>query len=492
MNSTQSPGLNHEAPSPFRFEKTPRACRIVGTMGPASSSPGIVEDMLLAGMNIARLNFSHGNYTSHEAIARTVRETALEMQKPVALLQDLQGHKIRVGKVQGEEPLCLYEGQEIYLGYGETVCAERIGIDYPQVTQYVYPGHLVFLDDGSIELETLSSKDNDLYCRVNLGGRLGSRKGAIFPDSDLSFPLLNEKDKADTHFGIALGVDMVAMSFVRSATEILEMRRHLATGGNKHSFIVAKIEDRKGIDNLDEILHAADAVLIARGDLGVTLPREKVPGIQKAIIEQANAAGTPAITATQMLESMTFHDKPTRAEVNDVYSAAIDGSDAVMLSGETATGRYPVRAVREMDRICREAEKAPRDRPEAIPVQGKRDMHAKMAASAVNLARNTEACCIVAFSLSGETLRALAAARSNVPVYGVVVEERLLRQLLLHWGLSLTTTRYQKKLEDLIDPTLQKLRADGIVAANERVVVMAGEAEANARETHSLKLYILE
>jgi pyruvate kinase len=475
----------------FRFEKTPRACRIVCTIGPSSSSRVVLEQMLRSGMNVARLNFSHGSYESHAATVRTLRKTARDLRQPVAILQDLQGHKVRVGQVQNQATLPLEEGQRIYLGAGQTITAERIGIDYPGISNYVFAGQSIFLDDGSIELEVLSNHGNDLHCQVKLGGELGSRKGVIFPDSQLNFPLLNAKDEADAHFGLSLDIDMVAMSFVRSATEILEMRLRLAAWGRKDSFIIAKIEDRKGIDNLDEILQVADGVLIARGDLGVTLPRQTVPSIQKTIIQRANALGVPVITATQMLESMVTHDKPTRAEVNDVYYAVIGGSDAVMLSGETASGRYPVRAVQEMDRICREAEKELRSRTGNIPVRGRQDMHDKMAASAVNLARNTEAHCLLAFSLSGATLRALSAARSNVPVYGVVVEERVLRQLLLHWGLSLITMPHEEKLEDLIGPALQKLQEHGIVTAKDRIVVIASEAELGAKETYLFKLFVL-
>jgi pyruvate kinase len=478
--------------SSFNFKKTPRACRIVCTIGPSSDSPAILEKMLLSGMNIARLNFSHGSHESHEAITHEIRKTAKHLMQPVAILQDLQGHKVRVGNVQHQEFIYLQEGQEIHLGPGETVSTERIGIDYQNITHYVTPGQHVFLDDGSIELEVLSTKGDDLRCLVNLGGELRSRKGVIFPDSHLSFPLLNPKDEIDARFGVSLDVDMVAMSFVRSAVEIIEMRLRLAAWGKKDSFIVAKIEDRKGVDNLDEILHVVDAVLIARGDLGVTLPREKVPGIQKAIIQQANAFGVPVITATQMLESMIYHDKPTRAEVSDVYSAVIGGSDAVMLSGETASGHYPIRAVQEMDRICREAEKELRSFNNEIPVRGKQNMHDKMAASAVNLARNIKACCILAFSLSGETLRALSAARGNVPIYGVVVEERVLRQLLLHRGHSLITMPHQEKLEDLIDPALKQLREQGIVNTNDWIVVIARQAEPGAKEAYLFKLYLLE
>lgn len=491
MTSKNQTIAGEEWLSSFRFEKNPRACRIVCTIGPSSRSPDILEKMLVAGMNVARLNFSHGSHDSHEATAQEIRKAAQRLMKPVAILQDLQGHKVRVGKVQ-HQPICLKEGQEVFLGHGESISHERIGIDYQNITHYVTTGQHIFLDDGSIELEVLSTREEDLHCRVNLGGELSSRKGVIFPDSHLSFPLLNEKDENDARFGVALDVDMVAMSFVRSATEILEMRLRLAAWGKKDSFIVAKIEDRKGIDNLDEILHVADAVLIARGDLGVTLPREKVPSIQKAIIHQANVFGIPVITATQMLESMVYHDKPTRAEVNDVYNAVTGGSDAVMLSGETASGRYPIQAVQEMDRICREAEKELRSSRGEIPVRGRQDMHDKMAASAVNLAHNTEASCILAFSLSGATLRALSAARSNVPVYGVVVEERVLRQLLLHWGHSLITMPHKEKLEDLIGPALTQLQEGGIIRPHNKIVVMASQAEPGAKETYLFKLYLLE
>jgi pyruvate kinase len=478
--------------SSFNFEKNPRACRIICTIGPSSDSPAILEEMLLSGMNIARLNFSHGSHESHEIIAHEIRKTAQHLTRPVAILQDLQGHKVRVGDIQHQESISLYEGQKICLGPGEIVSTKRIGIDYQDIAHYVAPGQHIFLDDGSIELEVLSINGDDLHCRVNLGGKLRSRKGVIFPNSHLSFPLLNPKDEIDARFGVSLDVDMVAMSFVRSAVEILEMRLRLTAWGRKDSFIVAKIEDRKGVDNLDEILHVADAVLIARGDLGVMLPREKVPGIQKEIIRQANAFGVPVITATQMLESMTYHDKPTRAEVSDVYGAVLGGSDAVMLSGETASGRYPIRVVQEMDRICREAEKELRNFNNEIPVRNRQNMHDKMAAAAVNLARNVKAGCILAFSCSGETLKALSAARGNIPIYGVVVEERVLRQLLLHRGHSLITMPHEEKLENLIAPALKQLREQGIVSTNAWIVVIARQAEPGAKESYLLKLYLLE
>ena len=481
------------------FEKAPRACRIVCTLGPASSSPVVLEQMILAGMNVVRLNFSHGTHDSHRQTVDTLRQVSTQLSRPVAILQDLQGHKVRTGSLVGETPMQLQTGQEIRVGHGATLSAERLGIDYVGIVQHVAPGHRLYLDDGAIELQVLAIEGEDLRCQVRVGGELGSRKGVICPDSDLSFPLLNEKDLDDGRFGVQLQVDMVAMSFVRSATEILEMRLRLAEWGAPQPFLVAKIEDRKGIDNLDEILYVADAVLIARGDMGVTLPREQVPQIQKVMIRQANAMGVPAITATQMLESMSLYSKPTRAEVNDVYNAVLDGTDAVMLSGETALGRYPVLAVQEMDRICRTAEAVLVRNP--LPIQGKEGLHRalgaeglrhQIAAAAGTLANGLQARCILAFSRSGRTLRALSAARCSVPVYGVVPEERLLHQLLLHWGLSLTVMPYKEQLADLVDPMLDSLRQTDIATASDRVLVVASTLEPNGQASYLLKLYAPE
>jgi pyruvate kinase len=481
------------------FEKAPRACRIVCTLGPASASPEVLEQMILAGMNVARLNFSHGTHDSHQRTVETLRAVSTRLGQPVAILQDLQGHKVRTGVLKDEAPIQLQTGQKIRVGPGETLSAERLGIDYAGVVQHVAVGHRLYIDDGAIALQVLTIEGEDLVCQVQAGGQLSSRKGVIFPDSDLDFPLLNEKDLVDVRFGIHLQVDMVAMSFVRSAMEILEMRLRLADWGVARPFLVPKIEDRKGIENLDEILCVSDAVLVARGDMGVTLPREQVPSIQKAMIRRANTMGVPVITATQMLESMMHYTTPTRAEVNDVYNAVLDGTDAVMLSGESASGRYPVLAVQEMDRICRAAEAVLEHNPLPIPgkegprrVLGPEGLRHQIATAAGNLAHGMQARCILGFSRSGRTLRALSAARCPVPVYGVVPEADILHQLLLHWGLSLTVMPYQEQLADLVDPVLHALRRDGIITGSDRVLVVASTVESNGEAHYLLKLYAPE
>ncbi len=476
----------------MRLEKSPRACRIVCTLGPASRSVDVIEKLILAGMNVARLNFSHGDHESHKKCAERVRETAARVGRVVAVMQDLQGHKVRVGHLETEEPLSLETGSEITIGPGESVTPERIGIDYADVSESVLPGHHVYIDDGSIDVRVLSVRAGDLVCGVEVGGELKSRKGVIFPDSDLVFPPINEKDLEDARFGASLDVDMVAMSFVRSAEEIVKMRSSLAGWGVRDSFIVAKIEDRKGIENLDEIVEEADALLIARGDMGVTLPRERVPGIQKRILRKANARGVPVITATQMLESMTQHHKPTRAEVSDVHNAVLDGTDAVMLSGETASGRYPVESAREMDRICRAAEREMKHFARTLVVTGKEGIRDKMAEAASTLARNVDAVCMLGFSLSGSTLRALSVARCSVPVYGVVADSKLLRRLILSHGLSLATMPVKQNLSDLVDPMLDRLKEETIIASGDRVVVVTGVSEPGDRKSHLIKLYEIE
>jgi pyruvate kinase len=448
--------------------------------------------MIRAGMNVARLNFSHGTHQSHRDTFNRLRDACRSIGREVAVMQDLQGHKVRVGTVVTGDALRLALGQIIRLGSGDSVTLERIGIDYDGIDKFVEPSHHIYLSDGMIDLKVVDKKGRDLVCEVIIEGVLDSRKGAIFPHSNLEFPLINEKDLIDAEFGAELGVDMIAMSFVRSATEIFEMRIRLEEWGAGDSFIIAKIEDRKGIDNIDEILDATDGILIARGDLGVTLPREQVPAIQAQIIRKANTRGVPVITATQMLESMIDQHRPTRAEVTDVYGAIVAGSDAVMLSGETASGRYPVQAVEEMDRICRVAEvELGKRHPVAVQIKGREGLHDRMAEATVTLVKRMKARCVIGFSLSGATLRSLAAAHIGVPVYGVVNSLRVARQLLLHRGLTLLTMPQTKQLADLINPLLDRFKAEKVISAGDHVVIVAGEIDDQGRSTYLAKVVVI-
>ena len=476
----------------MKFQPAPRTWRIVATLGPSSNSEETLAKMIHAGLSVARFNFSHGTHDSHRDLAATVRRVSARVGEPIAVLQDLQGHKVRTGRVQGVEALALEQGDSILLGQGEGIHPERIGVDYENITRHVGAGEKVYLDDGLIRLEVVTQEGDDLRCNVAVGGLLKSRKGVIFPDSHLSFPLINKKDLDDARFGVELGVDMIAMSFVRSAAEIIEMRERLAEWGQPTAFVVAKIEDPIGVSNLEGILTVADAILVARGDLGVTLPRECVPGVQKNIIRSANARGVAVITATQMLESMTSVDQPTRAEVNDVYNAVLDGTDAVMLSGETASGKYPVLSVEEMDRICAAATKDRLEFGVGKLVEGRLGLHAQLAEAAARIAQTTEATAILAFSVSGVTLRALSAARCTVPVYGVVADDLVRRRLQLHWGLSVVTQPVQENTADLIEAVLRQMVEHGVCSQGDRVVVVGGTKKPQSRMSPSLKIHVVE
>jgi len=474
----------------MKFEKNPRVSRIICTIGPASDKLQTMERMINAGMNIARINFSHGTHEKHKNTFKRLRQASQKAEQDIAILQDLQGHKVRVGRLREGDALELAAGSIVRLGFGEWVTAERIGIDYLKIVDFAETGHHIFMDDGMIDLRALRSEGEDLVCEVIIGGMLKSRKGIIFPNSKLEFPLINKKDIDDAQYGVHLGVDMTAMSFVHSATEIFEMRIRLGERGAKNSFIIAKIEDRIGIENIDEILDAADGILIARGDMGVSLPREQVPVVQAQIIQKANTRGVPVITATQMLESMIYYHRPTRAEVNDVYNAIISGSDAVMLSGETATGRFPVQAIEEMDHICRAAEKELRKRqPDTVRIEGKERLHDRMAEAVATLAKNMKAACVIGLSLSGSTLRSLSSAHIAVPICGVVDNVELLRQLLLHRGLSIVTMPRSNRLSDLVDPLLDRLSEEGVIVSGDRVVVVSGKVDKQGRNTYLAKVY---
>ena len=466
-----------------------RPWRVVATIGPSSESPETLRRLVRSGVDVARLNFSHGTPESHRRVAVQLREIAAEEQRPVAILQDLQGHKIRVGRVVQGDAMPLEPGQTIRVGYGEHVEPGRIGLDYPEPARSAEPGHDIYLDDGTLKLLVEKIDGDDLVCRVRVGGELRSRKGVIFPHSDLKFPLIEAHDLEDARFGVELGVDILAMSFVRSAREIVEMRSRLNEWGNETPSIVAKIEDRNGINNLDEIFDEADGILVARGDLGVTLPREHVPGVQKDIIRRANVRGVAVITATQMLESMVYVEQPTRAEVNDVYNAIVDGTDAVMLSGETATGKYPVEAVEEMHRICAAAAEDYVPEARVAPPPG---FHHPVARAAADMAASIGARAIITFTLGGRSARALSATRTTVPIHAIVADERIGRQLRLHWGLDVTALPLNDNLRELVSAAQRKLCRAGVCAPGDYVVIVAGTKQTSGADSPLVRIHRVE
>ena len=337
-----------------------RRAKIVCTLGPASRNPDVLREMIISGLDVARLNFSHGTHEDHKEVYELVRSISQDVGKPVAILQDLQGPKIRVGKfADGATELSI--GQRFCITVDDIVgSAERVSTTYKLLAKDVKPGDILLLDDGLLRLRVADIDGNDVWTEVEIGGTLKNNKGINLPGAAVTAPSMTAKDKADLKFGLTLGFDYIALSFVRSPLDVHMLRAMLPNNQGRLPHIISKIEKPEAIESLEDIIAVSDGIMIARGDLGVELPPEQVPIIQKRAIDMAIGAGRQTITATQMLESMTINPRPTRAEASDVANAVMDGTDAVMLSGETATGRYPIEAVRMMRRVITAAEQSER------------------------------------------------------------------------------------------------------------------------------------
>ena len=454
--------------------------KIVCTLGPASSSPAMLADMLASGMDVVRLNFSHGTHEEHGAVLKTVREAVARTGAGVSVLQDLQGPKIRIGEL-GVPSFDLRKGETLVITTVPVIGGPgRVSTTYAALASDVRAGSDILLDDGKLRLTVRRVAGSEVECEVVVGGRLSAHKGINLPGVAVSAPSLTAKDVADLEFGLAEGVDYVALSFVRTADDVRELRRAIDSrrGPGERPLIIAKIEKPQAIANIDEIIGASDGVMVARGDLGVELPTEDVPMLQKMIIARCNSAGKPVIVATQMLESMIESPRPTRAEASDVANAVLDGGDAVMLSGETSVGKYPVEAVRIMDRIIRkvESEKPGRRRLAAETKPGVADRHDALGLSACLLAGQMRAAAIVTVTNSGQTARVIARYRPDPPIIAVTDSARTLRSLGLVWGVRGMVV---ENLGDDSDRSLvrvqEALLAAGGVKRGEYVVLLAGQ-----------------
>ncbi|MDX9787488.1 MAG: pyruvate kinase [Desulfobacterales bacterium] len=449
--------------------------KIVATIGPASNTPAVLKALIEAGMNVARLNFSHGNYESHAEVIRMIRSLSRSMSRPVGILLDLQGPKIRVGKLVDGQSVLLLANQVFSITSRPILgTAEIVSTTYQHLPSDVETGNAILLDDGLIRLRVESKTGDTVLCRVINGGVLKENKGINLPGVTVSAPSLTEKDKKDVNFGIQNGVDYFALSFVRTADDLCQIKALMHAQGVNIP-VIAKIEKQEAVENLEAILDVADGIMVARGDLGVEMQPELVPTIQKQIIKNAVRRNRPVITATQMLETMTINPIPTRAEASDVANAILDGTDAVMLSGETASGSYPVQAVQMMAKIAAEAEKSPFMNYNMYYEQNLKDIIAHaVAQSAVNLLHETDAKCLLVFSQSGKTAKQVSKQRPSRPVYAFTSSKKTYNRLSLIWGV---VPMFVAKIIDakrLIEASENLLINKGAFSKDDLIVLVIG------------------
>ena len=464
--------------------------KIVCTLGPACDAPGVLRDMVLAGMDVARINFSHGDYAAHARRMADARRVAREEGCTLAILCDLQGPKLRVGEISGGSVEWLRGNRVTLTTRAAPGNASEVHLPHPDLVADVQPGQRLLLDDGALELQVESKTEADLVCRVVVGGRLGSHKGVSAPGAALSLSSLTDKDRADTQFAVEHSADYIALSFVRRAADVSELRALLALRGASVP-IVAKIEKAEALEAFDEILQAADAVMVARGDLGVETPAEQVPIHQKRILRACNRAGKPAITATQMLQSMMDNPRPTRAEASDVANAVLDGSDAVMLSGETATGHYPVEAVRVMERVATIAEEHLECGEWLRRVGEASSPSEAIARATVEIAMELNAAAIITSTVSGHTAQMVARYRPCVPVLAATPDEAVYRRMALVWGVVPLLVPEHASTDEMIANTTRAAREAGLVKPGERVVITAGIPAGGEGKTNMLKVHVI-
>lgn len=469
-----------------------RKTKIVCTLGPATDRPGVLRDMILSGMNVARMNFSHGSHSEHKKRLEALRQLRRELDCPVAVLLDTRGPEIRLRSFAGGLAE-LKTGSEFTLTAEEvTGDASRCSITYPELTGDVKPGDTILLDDGLVRLTVLGTAASEIRCRVENDGVMKDNKGVNVPGVSLSMPYMSQRDRDDILFGISEEFDFIAASFVRSAEDVLEIRRLLQ---EHHSSmrIIAKIENQEGVSNIQEILSVADGIMVARGDLGVEIDFTEIPIVQKDLISQCAECGKPVITATQMLDSMIENPRPTRAEITDVANAIYDGTSAIMLSGETAAGKYPVEAVRTMVAIALRTE---RDinyakRMRAAAGTARLSIAAATAHAACTTAMDVGADAVITVSQSGNTARLVSQFHPETPVIACLLSEQVRRQMALCWGVTPILIPYAASTDELIDRAVGAAEAAGLVHSGDLVVLTAGVPVGVSGTTNMIKVHMV-
>ena len=467
-----------------------RRTKIVATIGPATESPERLRQLVEAGATTFRLNFSHGDHSEHAARIATIRQVSREMGVHIGILQDLQGPKIRLGRF-GDGPITLAKGDRFSLTSRDVSCNQQIAtVTYDRLADEVTAGSRILLDDGRVEMavESVDQAAQTLHCSVTVGGVLSNNKGVNFPDVQLSIRALTDKDREDLSFGLAHGVDWVALSFVRNPSDMLEIRELITSQGHCTP-VVAKIEKFEAIDQIDSILPLCDGVMVARGDLGVEMPAEEVPLLQKELIRKANSLGIPVITATQMLDSMVSCPRPTRAEVSDVANAILDGTDAVMLSNESAVGDFPVEAVATMATIAQRIE---RDYPRRVLDSHMATTIPNAICQAVsNIARNMNAAAILPLTKSGSTARNVSKFRPSTPILAITADERVARQLQLIWGVNPLLVTEQGSSTSTFSLAMGMARQQGYLNDGDLVVQTAGTLAGVSGSTDFIKVGVV-
>lgn len=465
-----------------------RRVKIVATIGPATQAPESLEKAILAGMNVARLNFSHGTHEVHAQVIEHIRALSNKWHAPVAILQDLQGPKIRVGRFDGGS-IALKEGDKVKITIADVQGKPGlIPSDFKALPKTVSEGQKILLDDGLIELKALSKTATEVECEVVYGGVLKDRKGMNVPGASLPIDAMTPKDLADLEFGLRSGVDYVALSFVRQGSDI-EKLRDLINAAKPGTKIVAKIEMLEALHNLEEIIELSDAIMVARGDLAIEVGQTQLPGQQKRIIRLANAANKPVITATQMLDSMVENPRPTRAEITDVANAVLDGSDALMLSAESASGKYPFRCIRTMHEIISEVEKTNDIYWDISLEEEFLDVPEAIAASASLTAMKIDAKALVCLSTTGKTASQIAGFRPRVPIVAVTHQLEPLNRLELVWGIQSYRIRPYQSSEEALSQIEELLVNIGLVNKGDRIVVTMGTPVAQRAKTNSVRVY---
>ncbi|MGF9714906.1 MULTISPECIES: pyruvate kinase [Paenibacillus] len=469
-----------------------RKTKIVCTIGPVSESLDMFKKLINAGMNVARLNFSHGDFEEHGARIANARKASQELGKNLAILLDTKGPEIRTGKLKDDQKVELIQDRLITLTTEEVLGdADRVSITYRDLYKDVRIGSTILIDDGLIGLSVEDIRGTDIVCRIKNGGLLGSKKGVNVPGVKINLPGITEKDANDIIFGIQQGVDFIAASFVRKASDVMEIREILERHNAAHIQIISKIENQEGVDNLDEILEVSDGLMVARGDLGVEIPAEDVPIVQKAMIKKCNQVGKPVITATMMLDSMQRNPRPTRAEASDVANAIFDGSDAVMLSGETAAGKYPVESVLTMARIAERAEQALEHREIFIRQSNAQQTTVTEAISqaVANSALDLDAKAILTATESGYTARMVSKYRPKAPIIAVTPDDRVLRRLSLVWGVMPVKGESCSSTDQLFEHAVDASVKTGLVSLGDLVIITAGVPVGRSGTTNLIKVH---